>query len=138
MTSRWRRPDGYAAVELALGAALLLLPVTLLVVTLPGWFERQSAARVAAQQAARAVVLAADWDQGVADARALAAVVAANNGVALVRPVEVSGSLDRGATVVATATVEVPLVVIPVVGEVGGFRWSAQHRERVDDFRSFP
>ena len=49
-----RRSDdrGFAALELVLGVGLLLFPVTILVVSLPKWSERQTMARTAAMELA--------------------------------------------------------------------------------------
>ena len=44
---------GFVATELTLGLGLLILPVALLVLTLPGWSERQTTARVIARETAR-------------------------------------------------------------------------------------
>ncbi|MEI8001360.1 MAG: hypothetical protein WCI50_08415, partial [Actinomycetes bacterium] len=59
MTRRSRRAaaGGFAAIELAAGVALLLLPVTLLVVALPTWADRQTVARLAARDATRVLTL---------------------------------------------------------------------------------
>lgn len=135
-----RRDDaGSVAVELALGVGVLVLPVAVLVLLLPTWIERQSMARTAAHEAARAMALADDPVTGRAAAEEVATTIAANHGVADdLAAVTVSGDLRRGSTVTATVTVRIPLVAIPFVGDVGGFTISATHREPVDRYRSFP
>ena len=45
---------GFIATELVLGLGLLVLPVALLVLTLPGWSERQATARAARLPTAKA------------------------------------------------------------------------------------
>ena len=68
-----RQADGFVALELAAGVAVLVLPVVMLVASLPGWFDRQSTARQAAREAARAITLAGWCDEAraerMADAR---------------------------------------------------------------------
>jgi hypothetical protein len=129
------RERGSTPVELALGVALLLLPTMLLVLVLPTWAERQAMVRVAAQEAARAAVLAGDWGA----ARLAAAEVAANHGLAPdAVGVTFDGRLHRGGTVAATASARLPVVVLPGLGAVGGFTVRATHREPVDPYRSLP
>ncbi len=136
-----RRPLGEdrgsaSLVEFPYGA-LLIFAVALIVLTLPTWLERHAAARAAADDAARAVVLADNWDQGAAQAEAIVAQVAANydldpNDLSL----ELSGSFQRGGTVTATITVTMPVTRLPLVGPVGGFSRSLSHTEVVDRYRS--
>ena len=57
--------SGFVATELALGIGLLVIPVALLVLTLPGWSERQVTARVISREVARRAARA-----GVCDAAA--------------------------------------------------------------------
>jgi hypothetical protein len=40
--------------------------------------------------------------------------------------------------VVAQVTVRVPLTVVPGLGDVGSFSWTASSSERVDPYRSGP
>lgn len=134
-----RGEDGSVAVELALGVGVLVLPVAVLVLLLPTWVERQSMARTAAQEAARAMALADEPAAGRAAGEQIAATIAANHGVADdLADVAVSGDLRRGGTVTARVTVRVPLVAVPFLGDVGGFSITATHRESVDAYRSFP
>jgi hypothetical protein len=133
---------GFIASEFVLGVAVIILPVTLLVLVLPTWSERQAMARRAAGESAREVVLADSWSAGVGAARAVVGQVAANYGVSLgdVRGPDFSagGGLAAGQTVVSRVTVRMPVLVIPMVGRVGSWSWTAVHAERVDDYRSFP
>lgn len=130
---------GGIPIEFALGIGVLVLPVALLVVLLPTWVERQSAARLAAREAARAVVLADAMDAGVAAGEDAVARIAANHGI---DPddfaVTFAGSLARGDTVTATLAARFPATVFPGVGEAAGFTWTVTHTEHVDRYRSFP
>lgn len=127
-----------AVVELPLGM-LLLVPATLVALTAASWHERATAARAAADEAARAVVLADTWDQGVTDAQALVDEVAANHDL---NPgdltLQLDGDLTRGGSVTAHVTVTMPAASIPLVGDVGSFARTVDHTENVDRYRSFP
>ncbi len=70
---------GFIAAELAMGIGLLVFPVALLVLTLPGWSERQATARVIAREVARRIVRDGVCDRGAA--RALGVTMARNLGV---------------------------------------------------------
>ena len=136
-----RGERGFVALELAAGVALLLFPVAVLVASLPGWFDRQSLARQAARDAARAVVLDGTCRDDVAWAAAL--LVASGGDVA---PGELRVELDcvpgtvlaRDRTVSARVTVDMPAVTVPVIGSVGAWRWTAGHTEPVDPYGSRP
>ena len=130
---------GQVPVEFALAMGLLVFPVTILVVSLPVWIERQSAARVAVQEAARELVLADSWAEGTRRGALVAEQVASNHGIP---PGEVSvgfrGELERGAAVTALVTVRMPALVLPAIGAVGEWSWTVSHTEQVDLSRSFP
>lgn len=137
---RQRRAErGSAPVELPLAIGLLLLPVALLVITLPAWPERQTVAQSAAAQASRTMALAGSWDEGAAEARAVVARAATNSGLDPAdMSVELVGSVERGASVTARVRVAMPGLAVPGLGPVAGWTWTASHTDRVDDYRSFP
>lgn len=152
MIRRWSRDeDGFTAVEWSVGLGVIVVPVAILVLTIGTWGERTSMARLIAQETAREVVLADTWDAGITDAQALAREIAANHGMAAdswcegdgCLSVEISGLLGddliRGNEVQVTVNVPIPAVAIPFIPE----EWTetvytADHGERVDDYRSFP
>lgn len=130
---------GSAALELPLAIGLLLLPLALLVITVPAWPERQTVARAAAAEASRTVVLAGSWPEGADEARAVVAQAAANHGLGPdALSLELAGSLERGASVTARVTVEMPALALPGLATVSRWSWTTSHTERVDDFRGFP
>lgn len=137
-----RDVGGFVATELTAGLGLLVLPVAILVVTLPVWSEVQAAGRAAAQQAARAAVLAPDDARARRDAAAAAASVLANHGRDLAGPVRLDGSVGPGAApqalVTATVTVRLPLVGLPMLGELASVDWDVSHSQPVDVYRSYP
>lgn len=138
---RWLRPrgeDGFAAVEWVAAVGLLLVPVIFLVLSFPLWVERQSMAKVAAQEAARAVAVAHDTASGTEAGMSLVQEIARNHGV---DPSDVSvtyaGSTSRGSAVTATVAVTLPALSFPGLGSLGSVRWSTRHSELVDQYRSF-
>jgi len=136
---RRRAEHGSAAVELPVAIGLLLVPVALLVISLPAWPERQTVARSAAAEASRTMALAGSWEQGAAQARAVVARAATNSGLDPAdMSVALAGSLERGASVTATVRVAMPGLALPGLGPVAGWRWTASHTARVDDYRSLP
>ena len=141
---RWlvaeERGSAYAAVEMILVLGLILLPTLAGIAQLPRGVDAKSTADLAAQEAARQVVLADTWDEGVAAASAIAETVVRNRGldVGALSGVTFEGALLRGATVTVTVTLQVPPVVLPGFGPVGGtISLSRSATERVDDYRQF-
>jgi hypothetical protein len=132
--------EGFVATELALGVGVLLLPVALLVLTLPTWSERQTTARAIAREAGR--VVASEGTCSPGDALAVARTMAANLGLAA-GDVAVAldcdgGPLAPGSDVEVAVTVRMPAVDIPGIGPVGEWSWTAHHREPIDRYRSLP
>lgn len=126
---------GAAAVELAAGIGLLLLPAVLLVLSFAPWAEAQIMARVVVRDAARTVATTGS----VAEAAELAAETVSVYGF---DPGEVqvtfSGSTGRAGLVTATVEVQMPVVVIPGLADIGRVSWTVQHTEQVDLYRSLP
>jgi hypothetical protein len=132
---------GFIATELAMGIGLLVLPIALLVLTLPGWSERQVTARVISREVARRIAREGVCDRGAA--RSLGVTMARDLGVPA-GGVEVDvvcpggAVLTPGTDVEARVTVPMPAVEIPGVGAVGAWSWTARHREPVDRYGSVP
>lgn len=132
--------SAYAAVEMILVLGLILLPTLTAIAQLPRWVDAKSTADLAAQEAARQVVLADTWDEGVDAAVRVAESVVSNRGmdVGALSEITVDGALVRGSTVQVTVTLQVPPVVLPGLGPVGGtISLSRSAVERVDDYRQF-
>ncbi|HXY92567.1 MAG TPA: hypothetical protein VEP49_08840 [Acidimicrobiia bacterium] len=132
---------GFVALELALGVAVLLLPVAAIVLTIPTWSERQTTARAIAREVAR--IVARDGLCDTVVATGLATVMAANLGV---RRDDVTVDLEcapgaplpPGGSVQVDVTVRMPAVHLPALGTIGEWRWTARHREPVDLYGSAP
>lgn len=139
------RDDGHAAIELALGVGLLLLPVVLVVASFGPWSERRVVAESMAAESARGAVLALDESAGV-QALELAAMshgLSAEEvrvGFCGASPSGLGGSpgscpMTRGSTVEVEVEVWVPAFATPW-GHVGGLWISADHSEPIDLYRS--
>jgi hypothetical protein len=129
--------DGFIAVEWVAAVTLLLLPVVMLVGTLPAWAERRHVATIAAREASRALVR--DWPaNNETAAKMAAAFVAADHGV---DPddiqVEIAGGGGgRGSVVVVRVRIVMPAIAVPAGPRVRGWRYTATSVRRVDDYRS--
>jgi hypothetical protein len=133
--------DGFVATELALGVAVLLVPVAALVLTLPAWSQRQTTGRAIAREVGRAVAREGFCD--VSLARGLTDLMSANLG--LPRPdVDVNlecvpnAALAPGGSVEVNVAVRMPAVHVPGLGDVGEWSWTARHRQPVDSYGSAP
>jgi hypothetical protein len=122
---------------LLLGVTFLVIPVMVVVLTLPAWEERVVDAQDAARSAARALVTADDWAQGVAAAQTVVGAVAAGDDLpAADLTGSFYGSLNPGATVTATVTVVIPAGQVPGLGHLGAFHYTATSTAHVDSYRS--
>ena len=127
---------GFVAIEWVAAIAMLLLPIAVLVATMPGWAERRHAATVAAREAARDLV--DNWPNATPESAVLVAIdVAADHGVdatdVAVRVPSV-GEV-RGDDVVVEVEVTMPAIGVSGMS-VGSWHYTARATRRVDDFRS--
>ena len=138
---RRRGEAGFISVEYAVAIGLLLIPIGLLVITMPSWPERQTIGRVAAEEAARVAALADNADEAAYEGEAIALQVVSNWGLddEDVADIDIStdGAFGRGAQVRATVVMEMPALAIPGFGVFNGWSWTAEHTEVVDQYRSF-
>jgi hypothetical protein len=130
---------GIAAIDMFVVVIVAMIPVFVIVMSVPSWVERMSFARVAAQEAARAVVLADTLEEGRAQAGVVVNEIAANYDVPSGgSSFALSGELERGATISATVSVQTPTLTIPFITTVGSTTLSSTHSEVVDHYRSLP
>jgi len=135
------REQGFAALELSAGVALLLLPVVLVVLSLPRWVERQDVARVAARDAARVVGLSGWCDRRAAEqavARATSDAGLEPGALQVTLDCAPAGPLPRGGQVTAHVRVAMPVLAVPMVGSAGAWTWTAGHRQPIDPYGSRP
>lgn len=139
MSSKRRYPvdQGTATpLSLVLGLGLVVMPVLVLVLTLPTWEQRTVDAQDAARNAARALVTSDDWGDGVAAAdQAVYEIVSSDGLVAADVALRLAGSLAPGATVTASVTVVVPAGNFPGLGFIGALHYTASSTEHVDAYR---
>lgn len=136
---------GHAAVELALGVAVLLLPVALVVLSFGPWSERRVLAEIIAAEASRIAVLEGSETAGASLASSIVTSHGLESGMlrlgwcGALPAVGSSGECElvRGGVVTLEAEVWVPLISTPW-GNVGGLWASASHSEPVDLYRSLP
>jgi hypothetical protein len=132
----WDQRGSAIPLSLLLGTALIVLPVMVLVLTLPAWEQRAVDAQDAARTAARALVTADDWDDGVSAADEAVAQLETGDGLPPAdMTVSYSGSLDPGGSVTAAATVLIPAGNLPGLGLVGQLHYTASSTEHVDSYR---
>ncbi len=124
---------GSAAFELPLILGLILLPFGVLLLSVSTWVERQTAARDAAGEAARVVVV--HGPEGVASAQTLVREIEAGYGLPQgSMALDLAPSVVPGEGVVASVTVEMPGAVLPLFGSFGEVTWTATHIERYPDY----
>ncbi|MFN3256355.1 MAG: hypothetical protein ACE37B_11725 [Ilumatobacter sp.] len=132
--SNAKHDRGSAEIELVLGVAFILIPISMLVLLIPQWPESQTAARSSAKEAATLIVGASDAASGVEAAQQAVDRAATNLDQDLT--MSVTGEWCRGCEITVTVTVVVPAIVIPGIGTTGAVDWSASSTARIDDYRS--
>lgn len=128
---------GFAALSLMLGLAVVVLPVLVVVLSLPVWLERAAAAQDAARLAARQLASNGSWARGSSCAQTVVGELAQAEGWG---PgtyfLAMSGSVVPGGTVVASVYVAMPLAALPGLGELGDVTYRAVSVDHVDSYRS--
>jgi hypothetical protein len=120
-----------------LGVGFIVLPVLVLVLTLPAWEQRAVDAQDAARNAARALATAGDWAQGEMAADQVVYEMVTSDGLeAGDVSTQLTGSLDPGGTVTASVTVLVPAGNVPGLGFIGALHYTASSTEHVDSYRA--
>ena len=121
-------------IEFPIVIGLILIPFGMLALSAPTWVERQTAARDAAAESARWLVVGGSG----ASASPISIVRQIEAGYGLpagsLRPEIPTGGLVPGQAVTVTVTVEVPALALPIFGEVGSVDWTAEHTERFPDY----
>ena len=139
MRRLWADERGISgALDMTLAVGLVMLPLVMLVASIPAWIETRSMAELAAQEATRTVVLSDDQATGEAAGTASARLIATNHGIdGTTLTISFTGALEWGEEITATVRVPMPVLAIPLIGTFTVGDFTAQHTERVDDYRSF-
>ena len=113
---------------------LILIPFGMLALSASTWVERQTAARDAAAEAARYVVVSGA--DGSISPEAIVQQIEAGYGLpaGTLRATIPSEGFVPGESVTVEVTVEVPALSLPILGDVGSVDWTAQHSERFPDY----
>jgi hypothetical protein len=129
--------SGFAPLTMVLGVGLVIVPVLLLVLTIPTWLERSVDARDAAANAARTLATANNWQSGTLAANQTVSQLIANDGLnPNLVSVTYAGDLNPGDTVTARVTVTIPAGVIPGIGNYGTVRYTATSTQHVDTYKA--
>lgn len=128
---------GFAPLTMALGVSLLVIPVLLVVLTLPTWEERTVDAQDMAANAARILASASAWQPGITQADQTIAEMATNQGIPAGQiNVAYHGSIDPGATVTVAVTVTIPGATVPGIGSFATMHYTASTTDHVDSYKS--
>lgn len=128
------RERGSVLFEFPMIFGLLLVPFGLLILALPTWVERQTAARDAAGESARYLVL--NGTDGATTAEQIVRDIEAGYGFeagTLVASIP-EGGLVPGESVTVQVSVVIPATVLPIFGGIGEVQWTTEHTERVPDY----
>ena len=135
-TDRSHKEQGSAVLELPLVVGFVLIPFLILVLTIPTWIERQTAARDAASEASRAVILSGG-DTDAAD-RIVAQIEVGYGLPANTMSVTYSGLAVPGEEFTAAVQIRIPALVLPVFGGTAETTWTSSHTERYPDYAATP
>ncbi len=124
---------GSAILELPIMLGLILIPFGILILSIPTWIERQTAARDAAAESARYLVVAGP--QGFEGATQIVADIERGYGLpAGSLRLEIPSELVPGQALTVRVVVVIPAADIPLMGSFGDTTWSAEHTERYSDY----
>ncbi|MEL6891396.1 MAG: hypothetical protein AAFP84_07360 [Actinomycetota bacterium] len=136
-----RRPTddrGYATAELSLAITFILIPLLVVSLAFAQWPSRRGVATAAAAEGARSAALAND---AASAELAMAERVREVTAAAGLDPGEVTARLDGvfapGEHITVTVTVDLPAVVLPLVGTYAATSESQSATERIEIHRSF-
>jgi hypothetical protein len=114
----------------------LFLGLVLVLVALPQWPERQSGARGAAAEAARAAVLVESPSEVEGVARSVAAEVLTNYGISPDQySVSVDGTVERGTRIEVTVSILLPVIAVPFGPDIASRSYQAKASEDVEAYR---
>lgn len=120
---------------LMLGVALIILPVMVLILTVPVWEQRTVDAEDAARAAARAMVVASTEASGLVAAKQAVDEVLQGDGIPSTQvSLSFAGEDVPGGSVTASVTVVIPAGQVPGLGAIGNLHYTARSTEHVDSY----
>ena len=133
-TKKRTRERGSVMIEFPMVIGLVLIPFEMLAISASTWVERQTAARDAAAESARALVLAGPEStitpelivQRIEQGYGLPA-----GTLQLSAP---ANAVVPGESITVAVTVEIPALALPILGNIGAVDWTAEHTERFPDY----
>lgn len=127
------RQRGSALVEFPVLVGLILIPFGILILSIPTWIERQTAARDAASESARYLVLSGPT--GAEGANQIVRDIEAGYGLAAGSlQLEMPTEFVPGQALTVRVIVTIPAADLPLMGSFGDTTWTAEHTERYPDF----
>ncbi|MDE0168063.1 MAG: hypothetical protein OXS29_00885 [bacterium] len=136
-----RTERGSGAVELVLTTALILIPMTMLLLSLPLMVAYRTMGDAAAREAVRACANALDPSSGQQRAESLARRILGERGLspqAIEVIVDCRAGWEPGAVVSATVSFRAPVIDVVGIGSLGTVTFSRSYRERIKPYRSWP
>lgn len=132
---------GSGAVELVLATAFILIPVTLLLLSLPLMVAYRSMGDAAAREAVRACAAAFDPSSGQRSAERLAYRILDERGLSPEETevvVDCETAWEPGGVVSATVSFRAPMISVVGIGSLGTVNIHRSFRERMEPYRSWP
>ena len=132
---------GSGGVELVLTTAFILIPIALLLLSLPLMLAYRSMGDAAAREAVRACASAFDPSSGQERAETLAHRILGERGLspeAAEVTVDCQAAWEPGGVVSATVAFRAPMINLVGVGSLGTVTIHRSFRERIEPHRSWP
>ena len=132
---------GTGAIDLVLSAAFLLIPVAMLLLTLPLLVEYRSMGDAAAREAVRACATAFTPSTGQAGAETIARRILDERGLSpegVTIEIDCLDSWAPGGIVTATVSFRIPAINVLGIGRVGSLMIERTYREQIEPYRSAP
>ena len=132
---------GSSAVELVLATAFILIPVALLLLSLPLMVAYRSMGDAAAREAVRACANAFDPSSGQRSAETIAYRILDERGLSPEMAevvVDCETAWEPGGVVSATVSFRAPMISVVGIGSLGTVNIHRSFRERMEPYRSWP
>ena len=132
---------GSGAIDLVLATAFILIPMAMLLVSLPLLVAYKAMGDAAAREAVRACATAFDPSSGQELAEELAYRILSERGLspeATQVAVDCESAWEPGGVVSATVSLRVPMINVVGIGSLGTVNIHRSFREQIEPYRSWP